>query len=75
MEIDKIIKGIEKGFSKGSGIITLAGYKDINELNEIKLKFESNGYHCNLRHELYIHEGVWPYQLTISKPVKFKFTN
>lgn len=71
MEKNKIIQGIEKDFLEGAGIVSLCGYKDFNELNNIKQELENKNYNCQLRHELYIHNCSWPYSLTISKPVKF----
>jgi hypothetical protein len=70
MEINKIIEDIEKDFSEGKNMMTLYGYKNIDELNEIKQKLEENNYHCNISHELYMDKGSWPYQMTITKNVK-----
>jgi hypothetical protein len=70
MEINKIIQDIEKDFSEGKNMMTLYGWKDLGELNEIKQKLEKNNYHCNISHETYIDKGSWPYQMIITKPVK-----
>lgn len=70
MEINKIIQDIEKDFSEGGNMMTLHGWKKIDELNEIKQKLEENNYHCNISHETYIDKGSRPYQMTITKNVK-----
>jgi len=67
MKIKKIIEDIEEDFLEGAGTIILCGFKDVNELNKIKEKFEEQKYTCNLCHENYVIDGMWPYKLEIFK--------